>query len=59
MVIKKMSEIMDTNKHEDTRDATDATDTTADLTHEQEKPVEVSIWNILRDSINFRDPINM
>ncbi|XP_032691481.1 protein lap4 isoform X3 [Odontomachus brunneus] len=40
MVIKKMSEIMDTNKHEDRRDATDAIDTTADFTHEQEKPVE-------------------
>ncbi|XP_014469520.1 PREDICTED: protein lap4 isoform X2 [Dinoponera quadriceps] len=43
MVIKKMSEIMDTNKHEDTRDtadATDATDATADPVHEQEKPVE-------------------
>lgn len=42
---------MDTNKHEEEEDirdaaATDATDTTADLAQEQEKAVEVSIWNI-------------
>jgi len=41
MVIRKMSEIMDTtNKVEDTRDATVATDSTSD----QEKAVEVKIW---------------
>lgn len=40
MVIRKMSEIMDTaNKEEDTRDATDATDPAPDL----EKTVEVKI----------------
>lgn len=40
MVIKKMSEIMDTsNKSEDTRDATDVIDPASD----QEKTVEVSI----------------
>lgn len=40
MVIRKMSEIMDTtNKAEDTRDATDVTDPTSD----QEKTVEVKI----------------
>lgn len=46
MVIKKMSEIMDTNKHEDAADATDTT--TADPAQEQEKPVEVSVWNVFR-----------
>jgi len=41
MVIRKMSEIMDTaNKVEDTHDATVATDPTFD----QEKAVEVKIW---------------
>lgn len=41
MVIKKMSEIMDTtNKVEDTPDAIDMIDPTSD----QEKTVEVKIW---------------
>jgi len=42
MVIRKMSEIMDTstNKVEDTRDATVTTNPTSD----QEKAVEVKIW---------------
>lgn len=42
MVIRKMSEIMDTtNKAEDTRDATDVV---TDPTSDQEKTVEVKIW---------------
>lgn len=54
MVIKKMSEIMDTNKQEDTHDATDATNTTTvDPACEQEKPVEVSVCNIFRGNVNF------
>ncbi|EFN83010.1 Protein LAP4 [Harpegnathos saltator] len=40
MVIKKMSEIMDTNKQEDTRDSAEAINTAADPVHEQEKPIE-------------------
>lgn len=41
MVIRKMSEIMDTaNKEEDTRDAIDTTDPAPD----QEKTIEVKIW---------------
>jgi hypothetical protein len=51
MVIKKMSEIMDTNKNEDTRNNTERTEST-DPISDQEKTVEVSICNsILRFQI--------
>lgn len=42
MVIKKMSEIMDTNKNEDTRDTAEPAEP-ADPPSDQEKAVEVSI----------------
>lgn len=49
MVIRKMSEIMDTaNKEEDTRDATVATDPVPD----QEKTVEVKVWKYPR-TVNY------
>lgn len=48
MVIKKMSEIMDTNKTEDTRDTAEPAEP-ADPISDQEKPVEVSTFaNIAR-----------